>query len=339
MLHYVGLDVSLKETFVSILDESGQVVFEQVVPSDVDGLHSCLKQAGYDYQLIGMESGQLSIPLCKGLSALGYPIECVDARHMAAALSARINKNDQNDARGIAQMLRANLYKRVEIKSEASCERKVLLRSRDQIKESVSRIKNTARGLLKIYGIKLASNMSTKKFIVSVEDSVDLTPSIAAFSIRSLLSSLVELHSSLQKLDKKLSSLSEEDESCRLLMSIPSVGVVTATTFMATIDDPCRFEKSETVGAYLGLTPRQYASGEIDRHGSISKMGPKACRAVLYEAAHHLLVLSKKKSKLKSWGLKLQKKKGLKKATVAVARKLAVVMHRMLVDKTEFRYQ
>jgi transposase len=119
-------------------------------------------------------------------------------------------------------------------------------------------------------------------------------------------------------------------------MTIPGVGAITAMTYKAAVDDPGRFEMSQTVGAYMGLTPRQYASGEVDRHGSISKMGPQECRNMLYEAALSLLVNCKAKSKLKTWGLKLVKKKGMKKGVVAVARKLAVIMHRMLVTKTAF---
>ena len=122
-------------------------------------------------------------------------------------------------------------------------------------------------------------------------------------------------------------------------MTIPGVGIITAMTYRATLDEPARFVESEAVGAYMGLTPKQYASGEIDRHGSISKMGPKECRSALYEAAQSLLLVSKRESKIKSWGLRIAKKKGVKKAIGAVARKLAVVMHRMLISRKEFCYQ
>jgi transposase len=188
--------------------------------------------------------------------------------------------------------------------------------------------------LLKIYGIKLRSKRGG--FGIRVREAIRTLDPIPFDSISALVESLEAIEESLTKLDKILSSIGRKDEDCQRLMTIPGVGAVTAMTYKATLEDPNRFERSETVGAYMGLTPRQYASGEVDRHGSISKMGSQECRTMLYEAALSLLVHCKEKSKLKAWGLKLVKKKGMKKAIVAVARKLAVIMHRMLVTKTVF---
>lgn len=162
--------------------------------------------------------------------------------------------------------------------------------------------------------------------------------SVSCRSIEALVHSIEAIEASLAQLDKMVRELGRSDEACQRLMTIPGVGVITAMTYKVALDNPERFESSETVGAYMGLTPRQYASGEVDRQGNISKMGPQECRSMLYEAAQSLLVICKKKSKLRTWGLKLAKKKGMKKAIVAVARKMAVIMHRMLVDKTEFVY-
>ncbi|WP_425386403.1 IS110 family transposase [Wolbachia endosymbiont (group A) of Barypeithes pellucidus] len=172
-----------------------------------------------------------------------------------------------------------------------------------------------------------------------VEKAIKDLDKVSKTSIEALVCSLEAIEKSLRKLDKILSEQGEKDEDCKLLTTTPGVGIIVAMTFKAAIDNPHRFEKSDTVGAYIGLTPRQYSSGEVDRHGSISKMGPMECRSMLYEAAQVLLTISRKNFKLRSWGLKLAKKKGMKKAIVAVARKLAVIMHRMLVDKTEFCYQ
>lgn len=336
MNYYSGLDVSLKETFISIIDEKGLTVKEGFVPTDVRSISSYLKEGGVTYSKIGIESGQLSISLCKGLSAQGLPITCVDARHMAAALSARINKNDRNDARGIAQMMRAGLYKEVQVKSDESCQLKLFLGSRRQLVTNRQQLKGTIRGLLKIYGIKLTSKDVCGGFGIKVRQIISTLDQISCDSISALLESLEAIEASLTKLDKILSALGQKDEDCQRLMTVPGVGAITAMTYKAALDDPGRFASSETVGAYMGLTPRQYASGEIDRHGSISKMGPQECRNMLYEAAHSLLVICKTKCKLKTWGLKLIKKKGMKKAVVAVARKLAVIMHRMLITKTDF---
>lgn len=339
MNYYSGLDVSLKETFISIIDDKGNIVREGFVLTDVKAISDYLKEGGLSYDKIGIESGQLSISLCKGLLSRGLPVICVDARHMATALSARINKNDRNDGRGIAQMMRAGLYKPVQVKSDESCEHKVLLGSRRQLVISRLKIMGTIRGLLKIYGIKITARSSSRGFGIKVEEAISTLGPIPCNSIRSLLVSLEAIENSLRELNKMVSKLGAKNEECQRLMTIPGVGPVTAMTYKSALDDPHRFERSQTVGAYMGLTPRQYASGEVDRHGSLSKMGPQECRNMLYEAAQSLLVVSRAKSRLKTWGLKLARKKGMKKATVAVARKLAVIMHRMLVDKTEFSYQ
>ena len=339
MRYYSGLDVSLKETFISIIDDKGAIVREGFVPTDVTAISDYLKEGDIIYDKIGIESGQLSISLCKGLIARGLPVTCVDARHMAAALSARINKNDRNDGRGIAQMMRAGLYKTVQIKSDESCELKVLLGSRRQLVITRQKLMGTIRGLLKIYGLKLAGKGGSVGFGIKVREAISALEPISCSSIQALLNSLEAIELSLKELDKMVVKLGMKDEDCKRLMTIPGVGAVTAMTYKSSLDDPSRFESSQTVGAYMGLTPRQYASGEVDRHGSLSKMGPQECRNMLYEAAQSLLVVSKAKSRLKTWGLKLARKKGMKKATVAVARKLAVIMHRMLVDKTEFSYQ
>lgn len=339
MNYYSGLDVSLKETFISIIDEKGLTVKEGFVPTEVQSISDYLKEGGLIYDKIGIESGQLSISLCKGLTAQGLSVTCVDARHMAAALSARINKNDRNDARGIAQMMRAGLYKEVQVKSDDSCQLKVLLGSRRQLVSNRQQLMGTIRGLLKIYGVKLGKKAIFGNFRVGVEKAISPLEPITCASIGALLNSLEAIETSLAQLDKMVGVLGKKDEDCQRLMTVPGVGVITAMTYKAALDDPERFDDSETVGAYMGLTPRQYASGEVDRHGGISKMGPQECRNMLYEAAHSLLVICKTKCKLKTWGLKLVKKKGMKKATVAVARKLSVIMHRMLVDKTEFSCQ
>jgi transposase len=336
MKYYSGLDVSLKETFISVIDASGLTVKEGFVPTDVKSISVYLKKNGIIYEKIGIESGQLSISLCKGLRAEGLAVTCVDARHMASALSARINKNDRNDARGIAQMMRAGLYKEVQVKSDESCQLKVLLGSRRQLVMNRQQLMGTIRGLLKIYGIKLGKRSVVKTFSTRVEKALSGLGSITISSIKALLSSLEGIEISLIQLNKMIGALGNKDEECQRLMTIPGVGAITALTYKTALDNPGRFERSETVGAYMGLTPRQYASGEVDRHGSISRMGPQECRTLLYEAAQSLLSICKTPSKLKTWGLKLAKKKGKKKAIVAVARKLSVIMHRMLVDKTEF---
>jgi transposase len=336
MYHYIGLDVSLKETFVCVVDEKGTLVHQGSVSSDVEAIEKYLLKLGFKENCkLGIESGQLSIHLCKGLSYKGYAVICVDARHMASALSARINKNDKNDAFGIANMLRAGLYKEVQIKSDENCELKVLLGARRQLVTNRQQLMGTVRGLLKIYGIKLGvqTNFESKTLCA-----IKHLSSGVQGSIKQLLDCIKSAERSLKELEQLIHLEAKVDEDCKLLMTVPGVGKITALTYKSSLDEYGRFKDSEAVGAYMGLTPRQYSSGEVNRHGSISKMGPKECRTMLYEAAQSLLIVNKKSCKLKSWGKKLLKKKGSKKAIVAVARKLAVIMHRMLIDRKEFSY-
>jgi len=337
MKYYSGLDVSLKTTFISIVEETGKIVKEGEVPTDIESISDFLKKIDAKELLIGLESGQLSISLCKGLRGKGLNVKCVDARHMAAALSARINKNDRNDARGIAQMMRTGLYKEVLVKTDESCQLKILLGSRNQLVSSRQQLKGTIRGLLKIWGIKLG--IKRKHFCKELREQLGLLDEVSRQSMEGLLKSLERIEEELQKLDALMVEQGKKDKEVTLLCSVPGVGIITALTYKATLDNPARFAGSDAVGAYMGLAPRQYASGEINRQGSISKMGPLVCRSRLYEAAFSLLVRCKQSSRLRSWGLKLMKKKGLKKAVVAVARKLSVIMHRMLVDKKEFSYR
>lgn|SRR3989338_8972970 len=338
MKYFTGLDVSLATTFVSIVDDKNNIIKEGVVKTDAEEIFEFLEIKKFPKQKIGIESGQLSISLCKSLSAKGLDVICVDARHMAAALSARINKNDKNDARGIANMIRVDCYKEVAIKSDFSCQMKMLLGSRRQIVNNKTQICGTIRGLLKIYGIRITARSSTKGFEDQVVEKIARIATTSRNSINALLSLLSAIKKSLSELDAMLIQLGKNDQDCQLLTTVPGVGVITAMTYKATIDEENRFKKSSSVGAYIGLTPRQYASGEVNRQGHISKMGAKHTRTILYEAAQSLLITCKKQSKLKSWGLKIAKKKGRKKAIVALARKMAVIMHRMLIDKTEFCY-
>ncbi len=334
MQYYAGLDVSLKETFVSIIDEKGKIIKEAMIETDVEKLADYLLVQGLEYHRIGIESGQMSIFLCKGLIKKNLPIICIDARHASKILSNNINKNDKNDARGIAQIMRAELYREVKVKSDESCETKVLLGSRRQLVNTRQQVAGTVRGLLKIYGIKVKSKGQYQSFVGAVRGEIEALESKKA--IEAILVSLETINLVISELDADLRKYAKKDKDCQLLMTVPGIGAVTAATYKAALDEPGRFRDSETVGAYMGLTPKQYASGETNRHGSISKMGPGECRSMLYEAAQSLLVVSKQKTKIQTWGLKIAKKKGMKKAIVAVARKLAVTMHRMLVDQKEF---
>lgn len=336
--YYVGLDVSMKKTYVWVLNACGDTVRHGEVATDPVALSSYLADIR-DSSRLCIETGSLSHWLCSVLAGNGFSVVCADARHMACALSARVNKNDRNDAQGIARMLRVGLVRPVAVKSEAGREVQMLMSARRQLVESGRALANSARGLLKNFGIRLPTTLSHARLIEAVKEHFQAMSATAVLALQGLLDSLQTISEQLVAMNRQVKKLAGDDGDCALLMSAPGVGPITALTFKTALDTPERFKDSRNVGAYMGLTPKQYASGEVNRQGAISRQGPKECRHLLYEASHVLLTRSRLQSKLKSWGLKLAKKKGMRKATVAVARKLSVILHQMLVTRTPFQPQ
>ncbi len=328
--YYAGLDVGLRSTFICVVDSLGQRLLECEVASDAEVIAEALGKRKVDYALVGLETGQLSIHLTKALKQRGLPAICMDARQVAAALSTKINKTDRNDAVGIAHLLRCGLYREVHVKSDDACDKRILLASRRQLMNQAGALEASIRGLMKIHGVVLGPARRLA-FIPRVREEMSKLGSHAQLGMEALVSSLEQLRHAIRSLDAAVKQQAKEDARSRLLMSMPGVGPLTSSHFVAVMDDAQRFTTSRSVGAYLGLTPRQYSSGETMRQGRISRAGPAECRAMLYEAAHCLLHFYKKPSHLKAWGMKLAKKKGMQRAIVAVARRMAVIMHRMLV--------
>lgn len=337
MKHYVGLDVSMKETFICIVDEAGKIINQGKTKTEPDLIAQHLKKFELQLDKVGMESGSLSHWLTTELRKLDLPVICIDARKMAAVLSIEINKTDTNDARGIAQAMRGGFYRVVTEKSQRSIEVSTLMGSRRLMVEQRIQLMNTIRGFLKAYGIRLVS-CGEASFTEKVKEALPDRYLLAKEGIEGLLSSLEKQSEEIKKLTKSIERLAKEDEDTKRWMTIPGVGVITAMAYKIEIDDPHRFKNSRAVGAYLGMTPKQYSSGETKRQGRISKCGPKGMRCLLNEAATVMLTRSQKWSKLRAWGQKIQRKHGFKKATMAVGRKLGVIMHRMWVNKTEFIY-
>jgi transposase len=335
MGYYAGLDVGLKSTHVCVVDSEGTQLHACEVVSDAEVIHRTLVSLKVEYTLVGLETGQLSIHLSKALTALGLPVVCMDARQVAAALSTTINKTDKNDARGIAHLLRCGLFRAVHVKSDAACDSRILLASRRQLVVQTASMESTIRGLLKIHGVVLGP-ANRLAFIPRIRQAIAPLGSSARAGLEALVVSLEHLRAALRSLDAQVKRAAKEDARSALLMSMPGVGPLTSSILVATLDDAGRFTKSRSVGAYLGLTPKQYSSGETTRQGRISRAGPAECRAMLYEVAHCLLHFYKKPSHLKAWGLKLAKKKGMQRAIVAVARRMAVIMHRMLITGKPF---
>jgi len=334
MKFYIGLDVSLQDTSLCVVDEQGKVICEEKVPSDPESLMTTIEQMRLTtVERIGLEAGPLAPWLYHGLFDAGHPVVCVETRHMNSALKAQNIKTDRHDARGIAQMMRLGWYKPVHVKSHEAQRIRLLLTNRQCLMRKRISLDNEIRGTLKAFGFKIG-RATAKTFPARVYELLAQDPSLLSY-VEPLLRVREALQAEFAGLDRAVRHLAKTDEIIGRLMTIPGVGPVTATTFKATIDNPHRFKRSQNVGIHLGLTPRRYASGEIDRTGGITKCGDHMMRATLYEAANVLLT-SAKPSWLKAWGLRLAKRSNSRVARTAVARRLAVIMHRLWVDGTVF---
>ena len=336
MEHFAGLDVSVNETSICIVDETGRIVREAKVASEPDALLAVLKSGVYHFKRIGLEAGPLSQWLYNALGEADLPVICVETRHMRAVLKAQINKTDRNDARGIAQMMRAGLYRPVHVKTLRSQKLRMLLTHRKLLQSKAIAIENDLRGTLRNFGLKVGV-AGAVKFEARIRELVETFPDLAVLA-EPLLVVRRTLREQLGILHRHLLTIARDDEVCRRLMTIPGVGPVVALTYRATIDVPARFRNSRAVGAVMGLTPCKYQSGESDYTGSISKCGDEMMRVMLYEAAQILLMRSTQWSWLKAWAMQIARRRGMKKAVVALARRLAVVMHRIWVDGTTFHW-
>jgi transposase len=333
---YVGLDVSLKETSICVVDGDGAVVSEGTVSSDPATIAGFIDTKAVGARRIGLESGPTATWLWHELRRLGMPVICIDARHAKAALSMQINKSDRNDALGLARIMQCGWYKEVRVKSLESHELRALLSSRALLVKIKRDLENQIRGLLKNAGL-IVGKAKGAAFAIRVRELVADRPALAV-AIGPLLATRECVREEIAAFNRKLLSLARDDTQSRLLMTTPGIGPITALAFRAVIDDPRRFKRSRSVGAYIGLTPRRHASGQVDWTGRISKCGDAMLRSYLFEAAGVLLTRVPQWCRLKAWGLRLAKRVGLKKAKVAVARKLAVILHRMWQDGTDFQW-
>ena len=260
MQHFVGLDVSVKETAICVVDEQGGVVARATVDSEPAAVVSWLLGRGIRFGRVGLEAGPMSPWLYAGLVEADLPAVCVETRHMHAALSARINKTDRNDAHGIAQMMRVGLFKPVHVKTPASQRRRLLLTSRKLLQRKVQDLENDLRGGLRNFGLKVGA-VGAAGFDRRVRELAAGEPFVAAV-VGPLLEARAMLRLQLAKLHKMLLDLVRDDPVCRRLMTAPGVGPVVALTYRACVDNPGRFDRSKCVGAHYGLTPRLYQSGE-----------------------------------------------------------------------------
>jgi len=331
---YVGMDVSLKETSICVVDGKGEIVSEGPVISEPAAIAAFIKAKARNAVRIGLETGPTTTWLWHELRALGLPVICIDARHAKAALSLQINKSDRNDAVGLARIMQCGWYKEVQVKSVACHEVRALLNSRALLVKIKRDLENQIRGLLKNLGL-IIGKAGGKVFRHRAEELVVEHPLLQE-AVRPLLGVREIVRREIAGLTRKLLAMARDNDESRRLMTVPGIGAINALAFCAAIDDPSRFRRSRSVGAYFGLTPRRHASGEVDWTGRISKCGDGLVRTYLFEAAGVLLTRVAQWCKLKAWGHRLWKRIGFKKAKIAVARKLAVILHRMWRDGTNF---
>ena len=334
MEHYAGIDVSLELSSVCVVDATGRIVREAKVASEPEALVAWFRGLGLEVARVGLEAGPLLQWLYAAMRDAGLPVELLETRHVRDAFKAMPVKTDRKDARGIAQLMRLGWFRPVHCKSASAQETRALLSARKLLQTKHHDVEMSLRGLLRGFGLKVGPTTS-RSFAARIRELFEGHAVLTAVA-DALLAAREALGAQLRGLEKRLRDQARHEKRARLLMSVPGVGVIVALTFAAAVDDPSRFRSSKAVGAHFGLTPKRYQSGETDMAGRISKIADAGVRAALYEAAHVILTRPVKGSALKSWAARLAQRTGLRKAKVALARKLAVVMHRMLVDGTSF---
>jgi transposase len=335
MDHYAGIDVSLECSSVCVVDASGRIVEEGRVASEPQALIAWLGSVGVKLLRIRLEAGPTSQWLYAAMKRAGLAVELLETRHVRDAFKAMPVKSDRNDARGIAQLMRLGWFRPVHCKSIGAQETRAILTARKLVQSKLRDVENSLRGILRGFGLKVGKT-TDKSFAGRIEELVTGHPSLQLIAA-ALLSVRTVLLRELNGFDKRVRAMARSSGQAKLLMSTPAVGPIVALTYTAAIDDPARFKSSKQAGAHFGLTPRKYQSGETDRSGRISKIGDAAVREALYQAAHVMLTKPVTGcSQLKSWAMKIARRAGMNKAKVALARKLAVIMHRMLADAQAF---
>lgn len=327
MCEYIGLDVSLKETAISVRRD-GKRIWRGKCLSDPNLVAEVLRKHAPAAERVVFETGPLSVWFYHALSAEGLAAICIDARHAKAALDMAPNKTDANDADGLAHLAEVAFYREVRVKGYDSMLTRTLVVARTKLVKMTTELSNQIRGLMKTFGLVVPKGGGLV-FETNVRNLLDSNVGLERI-ILPLLEAWRSIRGRAAQLNRQLVAATRQSNACQILMSIPGIGAVTSASFVAAIEDPGNFRTSRSVGAWLGLTTRRYQSGEVDYDGHISRRGDSHLRGLLYEAATVILTRTRAHSSLRSWGLKLRERTGFKRAAFAVARKLSVIMHRML---------
>jgi transposase len=335
MEHFAGLDVSMEETHVCVVDRNGEAVYETKTISSAASIAEALAGAPPCRRVV-FETGRMAPMLFHSLVELGIPVICIESRQAYQALKTlTTHKTDRNDARGLAQLARTGFYKAVHVKSLPAHAVRALILARKKLVGQRVTLENQIRGLAVAFGVRLPRGLSPT-FVDEVVRMSDCVPGLAG-AMRGLVAARAAVLEAIAAIDADVKRLVRVSDACRRLMTIPGVGQLTALAFTAAVDDPSRFRRSRDLGAYLGLVPRRYQSGESDYVGGISKVGDKRVRTLLYEAANVMLTRYKGALKLRDWALAIARRSTMRKARIALARRLAIIMHAMLRHGTEFR--
>jgi transposase len=326
MDHYAGIDVSLEQSSVCVVDASGKIIREDRVASDPPALIAWFGLLGFGLTRIGLDAA---------MREAGLVVELLETRHVRDAFKAMPVKSDRNDARGIAQLMRLGWFRPVHCKSLAAQELRAVLTARKLMQSKLRDIESSLRGILRGFGLKVGKT-TARSFAGRIRELVAGQANLELIA-QALLAAHAVLLREFNGFEKRVRIMAREHVQARLLMTTPAVGPIVALTYACAIDNPARFKSSKQTGAHFGLTPKKYQSGQTDYTGRISKIGDAAVREALYQAAHIMLTMPVKGcSQLKSWAMRIARRAGIRKAKVALARKLAVIMHRMLADAKEF---
>lgn len=329
---YCGVDVSDKSSAIYVTDDLGEKIYAGDVKNDSDGIRQYFEKS--KKMIVGLETCGISAWIAQEIAKYGHEVHVMDSRSLEAMTKGL--KTDKIDAKLLAQILRGKFYREVHKKSDESRRVRSMIMARGGMVQIEAKLAVQIQSLMKHWGLRVGSSKSAD-FFEQIRKKLEQAPELSSF-IEPIVETLICVRKQLKSLNKALRKESNLNEKAKLLMTVPGVKDVTAMAYLATIDDEKRFKKSRQVGPYLGLTARISQSGESIRYGRITKQGDSVLRGYLLMAAHSVLSKCRRWTKLKAWGLKIAKKKGYSKAKVAVARRLAVIMHRMLIDNQAFDY-
>lgn len=317
---FAALDVSQEETAICVVDQDGAILAEAKVPSCPDAITEWLTERTEGLERVSMETGPLAVWLWNALTERQVPIVCMDARHASGVLKMMPNKTDRHDARGLAQIVRTGWFKTAQIKSHEAYVNRAMLAAREALVGMRVRLENEIRGLLKTFGVMFGKRVGGFKRRAEeiIEGELAVAPELVPI-FEALMQARRDILARIAALDSRIRAVARQHGTVRLLMAAPGIGPITAMAVVAAFDDASRFRRSSSAGAYLGLAPKRYESGEISRNGRVSKRGDGFTRKCLFEAANAIFCRSLGGPRLRDWAKAIAKRTGPRKAKVALA--------------------